>query len=88
MDEAQLIDSPGNGPLSPLSSSGTMRPKVTGRAGPSLAAFIRLHFAPKDLIHIRLILLSAPSEPVEDVGIDSKADQLLDGPKKTSHLNV
>ena len=48
----------------------------------------RLHFAPENLVHIRLVFLTSPSEPVEDVGIHAKTHQLLDRPIKTAHLNV
>jgi hypothetical protein len=54
----------------------------------SLAPTVGLHFASKDLVHIRLVLLAPPSEPVEHVGIDPKAHQLLNWPIKTSNLNV
>jgi hypothetical protein len=47
-----------------------------------------LHFASKYLVHIGLVLLASPSEPVEDVGIDAKAHQLFDRPIKTAHFNV
>ena len=54
----------------------------------SSAPRVRLHFAPENLVHIRLVFLASPSEPVEDIGIHAKAHQLFDWPVKASHLNV
>jgi len=52
-----------------------------------LVALVRLHFAPQDLVHIRLVLLASPPEPVEDVGIHAQAYQLLDRPIEAADLN-
>jgi hypothetical protein len=49
---------------------------------------IRLHFASQDLVHVRLVLFPSPSKPVEYIGIDAKADQLLDRPVEPPDLNI
>jgi hypothetical protein len=87
LDTSQNAVSEGYGPNSNLRGllpRGNQPPTRALSLGPT----VRLHFASKDLVHIRLVLLASPSEPVEHVGIDAKAYRLLDRPIKTSNVNV
>ena len=46
-----------------------------------------LHLAPQNLVHMGLIPLATAAKPSQNIGVDTKADELLDRPVKTSDLN-
>ena len=52
------------------------------------ALLVDLHFAPEDLVHVRLVFFPLSSEPGENVGIHAKAHQLFDWPVETPDLDV
>jgi len=54
----------------------------------SLTALVRLHFAPKDFVHVGLVFPAPRPEPVEHVGVHAEAHQLLDWPVEPADLNV